>query len=60
MFVGMISSTQVSDDPSNIPRVKSNTTQYGSTLDKSSESPEPKEVLCFQFKKKQNKETKYF
>ena len=54
----MISSTQVSDDPSNIPRVKSNTAQYGSFLDNSSESPEPKEVLCFQFKKKQNKEMK--
>jgi len=50
----MISTNQVRDDPSNIPRVNSNPTQY----EKSSQSPEPREVLCFQFRKKENRKTK--
>ena len=50
---GMTPSNEVRDSPNYIPRVNSNPTQYGSIYDNSrSSSPEAKEILCFQFRKK--------
>jgi len=56
---GITPSNEVRDSPNYIPRVNSDPTQYGSIYDNSrSPSPEQKETLCFQFRRKDNKKTR--